>query len=229
MNGTVQLLQYQRLGDRVRTLTDEQVHLEARLARDEELESAIEAESESAGRQESLHLELKSMELEVESHRAKMKAAHRELMSGKIRNPSDLTKLSAEVDHMRERLAQEEDVELELMARMEAADSELVAARDRVAAARRRVADDAPQLARRLATIAGEVSDLEAQREILWTEVPAPLQAAYRRVRVPNPVVPMSDGQCEGCRVQLTANELQILRRGERYTCGNCNRILVLS
>jgi len=39
----------------------------------------------------------------------------------------------------------------------------------------------------------------------------------------------MVGGQCEGCRVQLTANELQVLRRGERFTCQNCNRILVLS
>ena len=56
------------------------------------------------------------------------------------------------------------------------------------------------------------------------------LQAAYRKIsRIPNPVVAMVNGQCEGCRVQLTANELQVLRRGERFTCQNCNRILVLN
>ena len=44
-----------------------------------------------------------------------------------------------------------------------------------------------------------------------------------------NHAVAMVNGQCEGCRVQLTANELQVLRRGERFTCQNCNRILVLN
>jgi predicted CXXCH cytochrome family protein len=40
--------------------------------------------------------------------------------------------------------------------------------------------------------------------------------------------VPVLDGQCMGCHVQLTANELQQLKRGERSTCQSCNRILVL-
>ena len=67
-------------------------------------------------------------------------------------------------------------------------------------------------------------------REALWAEIPPPLQAAYRKIsRIPNPVVAMVGGQCEGCRVQLTTNELQVLRRGERFTCQNCNRILVLN
>jgi predicted nucleic acid-binding Zn-ribbon protein len=170
------------------------------------------------------------MELEVDGHRAKMKGHEKELMSGRIRSPSDLTKMSEEVGHMKARLAEEEEREFELLSALEAADAELAAARAELEDAQAAFEAAAPTNTKRVRTIESEVAELELQREALWADVPGPLQAAYRKIsRIPNPVVAMVNGQCEGCRVQLTANELQVLRRGERFTCQNCNRILVLN
>jgi uncharacterized protein len=230
MRPTELLLQYQRLGDRIRTLTDEASHIEQRLARDERVEAATAAVAEALDQRDQLARELREMDLDVEGHRAKMKSHEKELMSGRIRSPSDLTKMSEEVGHMKARLLEEEDREFELMAALEAAETELAGARKELADAQAAVEAAAPRLQGRLAAIQGEVADLELQREGIWAEVPAPLQAAYRKIsRIPNPVVAMVGGQCEGCRVQLTANELQVLRRGDRFTCQNCNRILVLN
>ena len=47
MRPTELLLQYQRLGDRIRTLTDEARHIEQRLARDERVEAATAAVAEA--------------------------------------------------------------------------------------------------------------------------------------------------------------------------------------
>jgi predicted nucleic acid-binding Zn-ribbon protein len=106
----------------------------------------------------------------------------------------------------------------------------LAGARQELADAQAEVEAAAPRLQARLRVVEGEVAELELQREGLWAEIPAPLQAAFRKIsRIPNPVVAVVNGQCEGCRVQLTTNELQVLRRGERFTCQNCNRILVLN
>lgn len=230
MTPTEILLRYQRLGDRARTLDDEQRHLEERLAQDGRTERAREALAAATPAWEALAKQLREMELDVEGHRTKMQSHNRELMSGRIRSPSDLTRMSEEVDHMRSRLADEEDRELDLMASLEAAESKLAAARTELQEAQAAVEAAAPQLNLRLKMIGAEVSELEVQRESLWTNVPPPLQAAYHKIsRIANPVVAMIDGQCEGCRVRLTANELQVLRRGERFTCQNCNRILVLS
>jgi predicted nucleic acid-binding Zn-ribbon protein len=230
MRPTEILLQYQRLGDRIRTLTDEASHIEQRLARDERVEAATAAVAEALEKRDQLARELREMDLDVEGHRAKMKGHEKELMSGRIRSPSDLTKMSEEVGHMKARLAEEEDREFDLMAALESAEAELASAQKELADAQAAVEAAAPRLLGRLKVIAGEVAELELQREGLWAEVPAPLQAAYRKIsRIPNPVVAMVNGQCEGCRVQLTANELQVLRRGERFTCQNCNRILVLN
>ena len=230
MRPTELLLQYQRLGDRIRTLTDEASHIEQRLARDERVEVATAAVAEALERRDQLARELREMDMDVEGHRTKMKSHEKELMSGRIRSPSDLTKMSEEVGHMKARLAEEEDREFDLMAALESADTEVAAARKELADAQAAVEAAAPKLQGRLRIIQAESSDLELQREAIWAEVPAPLQAAYRKIsRIPNPVVAMVNGQCEGCRVQLTANELQVLRRGERFTCQNCNRILVLN
>ena len=230
MRPTELLLQYQRLGDRIRTLTDEATHIEQRLARDERVEAATAAVAQALERRDQLARELREMDMDVEGHRTKMKSHEKELMSGRIRSPSDLTKMSEEVGHMKARLAEEEDREFDLMAALESAEAELAAARKELADAQAAVEAATPKLQGRLQIIQAETADLEQQREAIWAEVPAPLQAAYRKIsRIPNPVVAMVNGQCEGCRVQLTANELQVLRRGERFTCQNCNRILVLN
>jgi uncharacterized protein len=230
MRPTEQLLQYQRLGDRINTLGDEARHIEQRLARDERLEVATAAVATALETRDVLAKQLREMDLDVEGHRSKMKSHEKELMSGRIRSPSDLTKMSDEVGHMKARLVEEEDREFELMAALEAADAELASARRELADAQATVEAAAPKLLARLKVIEGEVAELEQQRDGIWAEIPAPLQAAYRKIsRIPNPVVAMSNGHCEGCRVQLTTNELQVLRRGERFTCQNCNRILVIN
>jgi predicted CXXCH cytochrome family protein len=81
----------------------------------------------------------------------------------------------------------------------------------------------------RLELLETEAGELEGEMARAWDQVPAALQGQYRKLsRLANPVVPVLDGQCMGCHVQLTANELQQLKRGERSTCQSCNRILVL-
>jgi len=194
------------------------------------VETATAAVPAALEKRDQLARELREMDLDVEGHRAKMKSHERELMSGRIRSPSDLTKMSEEVGHMKARLVEEEDREFELMSSLEAAEAELASARQELSDAKAAVEAAAPKLQGRVRVIEGEVAELELQRETIWAEIPAPLQAAYRKIsRIANPVAAMVNGQCEGCRVQLTANELQVLRRGERFTCQNCNRILVLN
>src|SRR5919109_11892 len=121
-----------------------------------------------------------------------------------------LRSLHDELDHLRSRLASNAEVDAATAAEADA----------------RRRREDA---ARRVRELDDEAEDLEGQIASAWAQVPPALQTQYRKLsRLANPVVPVVDGQCMGCHVQLTANELQQLKRGERSTCQNCNRILVL-
>ena len=229
MRPTEALLHYQRLGDRLRSLHDELDHLRSRLASNAEVDAATAAEADARRRREDAARRVRELDDEAEAHRGKMRAHERELMSGRIRSPSDLTRMSEEVEHMRARLAAEEDRELDAMAELEEAEKEHGKARRFLDEVRHRNEAEAPGMQARLDRLEGEAGDLEGQIASAWAQVPPALQTQYRKLsRLANPVVPVVDGQCMGCHVQLTANELQQLKRGERSTCQNCNRILVL-
>lgn len=128
---------------------------------------------------------------------------------------------------MRARLRQEEDGELALMEESEAREAELRDAESRLAGLRERLAAEAPGAKAELVRIAAEREALEGERTAIWNEIPADFQAAYRRVRVAPPVAEVSGGQCGGCRVALTAAQLQAVRRGGLVLCESCSRILV--
>ena len=230
MQGTELLLQYQRLGDRAQVLLDERHRLESRLDRDEASEAASEVMARAADEHRGLALEVKAMDLEREAHRAKMRSHETELMSGRIRNPSDLMQMSTEVDHMKAALKEEEEREFEVMAALEEAEAALETARHSHAEAVAAAEAGAPASRARLAAVITELAALEETRSEIWDRVPKELQAVHAKlVRIPHPVAAMVNGACEGCRVQLGVNELQQLRRGDRYTCQNCQRILVLA
>lgn len=228
MQPTELLLQYQRLGDRAQILADEQHRIELRLEQDQPTQVAAEALAEAEDAHRQLALQVRALDLERETHRAKMRSHETELMSGRIRNPSDLMQMSTEVEHMKAALKEEEEREFEVMGALDEAESILNGAREVFAAATVAAETAEPGLRSRLAVVITEIADLEARREEIWAAVPPALQSAYRKIaRIPHPVAAMVNGTCEGCRVQLTTNELQQLRRGDRFTCQNCQRILV--
>src|SRR5437879_9603095 len=81
-----------------------------------------------------------------EDHRTKLRTRERELMSGRIRNPTELMQMSEEVKHMKARFAEEEDAELQLMEDAEAADDAMRTATAELDAARVRLAEEKPAL-----------------------------------------------------------------------------------
>ena len=157
-----------------------------------------------------------------------MKERDRELMSGRIRNPTELSKLSEEVDHMRSRIATEEEGELQLMEEMEARDLELREAESALRTLLEEREAQAPQLRQQLEAARLALTEHETEREAAWAAVLPDYQAAARRIRVHPVVSELLDSQCGECHVVITSGGLQRLRRGELVTCDNCGRILVL-
>ena len=220
------LLQHQRAENRIGALDLERQRLEALLGGGE-LDRLEAEQAAAAARRDEAALRLRAAERDAEDHRARLKAREKELMSGHIHQPSELTRLSQEVEHMRLRLRAEEDGELELMEEAEAKEAEARETAARLAGARARMDEEAPRVREELGRLAAQREALEAERAALWQEIPAEFQAAYRRVRAPNPVAEVDAGLCGGCRVALTAAQLQLVRRGGLVTCESCSRILV--
>ena len=224
------LLEYQRLVDRERGLREDISQMESRIAADPEVTALEETLASKREVQQEVALRLRESDRERETHRTKLRSREKELMSGRIRNPTELMQMSDEVKHMKSRFAEEEEVELRLMEEAEAADEEVRETTALLDEARRRAASEQPVLKEELASHQVELSAVETERDDIWSQVPAAAQTAFSRVRV-RPVVAMVDrNSCQVCHVTVTSSGMQILRKGDAIVhCENCGRILVLS
>jgi predicted nucleic acid-binding Zn-ribbon protein len=224
------LLAYQRLTEKERELRDEIERVESLLAVNPNVVAAEEALAKAREDQQAIQLRLRESDREREANRTRMRSRERELMSGRIRNPTELMQLSAEVQHMKARFAEEEEAELRLMEEGEMAEAAVREASERLDDARARHAGDEPGLRQDLETWQTELASVQADSAAAWAEISPAAQNAYLRVRVHPPVAEVDHNQCLACHVTVTSSGMQVLRKGEEIVyCDNCGRILVIA
>ncbi|HXM56186.1 MAG TPA: C4-type zinc ribbon domain-containing protein [Candidatus Dormibacteraeota bacterium] len=231
MNAPELALHHQRLDQRAASLRGQIARIQAAMASDPEAER-LEAEATAVHSQRrDVELGLREREREADAQRTRLRGRERELMSGRIRNPTELMKLNEEVEHLRSTASREEDAALELMDRQERLEADLERLGRELAAARERTAAAAPELRGRLERLERELQEVEAERDATWEQVQPEWQEAYRRVhsRQPDPVAHVVGGQCQACRVAVTSSGMQTLRRAGLLYCDNCGRILVVA
>ena len=150
-----------------------------------------------------------------------------------INDAKQLTNLQHELESLARRQAELEDVELEVMERLEAAQKShaaLLADRDTVAAD---LAEATVALANALADLADEEGIAAAARTAAASRVPAELLGLYDKLRADNAGIgaaALHQGRCEGCRIELTPVDLGRIREApptEVIRCEECRRILV--
>ncbi len=222
------LLEHHRLVERERALRADIARVTARLESDPEVVQLEETLAEARGAQEGSAARLHESDRDREAHRTRLRTREKELMSGRIRNPTELMQMSEEVQHMKARFAEEEDAELRLMEDADAADHVVREATANLEEARRRSRAEEPALRQELEAWGTELAEVEAERNGIWEQVPPPAQAAYSRMRMHPPVAPVLNNQCMACRVMVTSSGMQMLRKGDELVhCENCGRILV--
>lgn len=224
-------LHHQRLEARTSVLRAQLERRRAELSADPEAESLRRALDDATAARRDLEVRLRDRDRTVESQRTRVRTRERELMSGRINNPSELMKLEQEVRQLKSALSSEEDLELEVMEEQERVDREVQRLETALEAAESRAAEAAPGLREQIARLEEELATTESEAASTWEQLPPDWQTAYRRVgsRIPNPIAEVLHNQCQACRVTVTSNGMQVLRRGGLVTCDNCGRILVVS
>ena len=223
------LLGYQRLIERERELRDDIERVESLLAVNPDVVAAEQALDRAREEQTAIQLRLRDSDRDREAHRTRLRSRERELMSGRIRNPTELMQLSDEVQHMKASFAEEEEAELRLMEEGELAEAAVREASDRADDARSRHRGDEPGLRRDLEAWQTELAGVQADSAALWVQVPPDAQNAYLRVRAHPPVSEVDHNQCLACHVTVTSSGMQSLRKGNDIVhCDNCGRILVI-
>ncbi len=223
------LLAYQRLIEKERELRDDIERVESLLTVNPDVVAAEEALAGVRAERQAIELRLRESDRDREAHRSRLRSREKELMSGRIRSPSELMLLSNEVQHMKASFLEEEEAELRLMEEGELAEAAVLEASERLDEARSRHAGDEPGLRRDLEAWQTELAAVKADSAAAWSQISTAAQNAYLRVRAHPPVAEVDHNQCQACHVTVTSSGMQALRKGEEIVhCDNCGRILVI-
>jgi predicted nucleic acid-binding Zn-ribbon protein len=173
------------------------------------------------------------VDADVEQVRARMQRDQQRLDAGQVGSPKELENLQSEIESLRRRQADLEDVELEVMERREAVRTR----RDELVREREQVGLDLAAAEKRRdetwAEIDAEAEKSTAQRAEVAAAIPGELLALYEKVRAASAGVgaaALHRGQCQGCHLQLNTADLNRNRQAdtdEVLRCEECRRILV--
>jgi predicted nucleic acid-binding Zn-ribbon protein len=176
--------------------------------------------------------ELRKSEADVEQVRSRAARDTARLEAG-TGSAKDLQALQHELESLARRQSDLEDVELEVMERLETAQTEEAGLEAAVAAAQARGAELMASRDAALQEVDAEVATVTAQRDHVAAGLDPALVALYDRIREQTQGVGaamLRGKRCEGCRMELTPVELARIKGlpdDEVVRCEECRCILV--
>ena len=177
--------------------------------------------------------ELRKAESDVDQVRARANRDQQRLDAGQVSSPKELEGLQHEIATLGRRQSDLEDIVLDVMERLESAQSraaELGAQRD---AAEVRRSELVASRGAATADIDGEVESLRAQRETQAATLESDLVALYEKIRAQQGGVGAAElrqRRCSGCQLELNTVEFGRIRAAdddEVLRCEECRRILI--
>ncbi len=180
-----------------------------------------------------LEREMAKAESDVAQVRERITRDQAMLDAGAVASARQLEDLQHEIGNLARRVSDLEDAELEVMEKLEDAQSRARAAAAAVSdlADSRLAAERARDAA--FADIDAEVARVGGERARVAPEIPADLLALYDRIRGESGGIgaaPLHRGRCQGCQITLTPADIGRIRAepaDEVVRCEECRRILV--
>lgn len=180
-----------------------------------------------------LELELDKAESDLVPVRQRLERDQQRVDSGSVTDPKQLNALIDEIAHLKRRINDLEDVQLEVMERHEASSG----LRDQIVADR---TEGEVELRALLGARDAQFAELDAElgerrgvRDSLVADLPADLVTLYDRIRERSGGVgaaALVQRRCSGCQLEANSADLSRYRAAapdEVLRCEECNRILV--
>ena len=183
--------------------------------------------------QSDLARELTKAEGDVDQVRSRADRDQKRLDAGQVSSPKELEGLQHEIATLAHRQADLEEVVLEIMERMESAESRAAELGAQRAAAEARVAELTASRDTTTVEIDAEVEQLQSQRATQASSLDGALVALYEKIREQQGgtgAAELRQRRCGGCRLELNNVEINELRDAdpdEVMRCDECRRILV--
>jgi predicted nucleic acid-binding Zn-ribbon protein len=172
-------------------------------------------------------------ERDLEPVRDRLARNQQRIAAGSVPDPKALTSMVEEVEHLKKRISDLEDAELEVMEAQEEATSTRDRRRVEAAALADRERDLVGRRDKQVAVFDADASARRAERERLVPDLPTDLLALYTRIAASHGGVGAAElvqRRCTGCRLEINAADLRAFAAAgedEVLRCEECGRILV--
>jgi len=200
------------------------------LGESEALANACNRLSEAQKRLEELAHQQRSLEWEIDDLASKLTATERDLYSGRIHNPKELTSLQQEVEALKARRRQIEDKDLEIMEQAELERKNVTSLNTELKTIEASWQARQQELTAELKQLKDALAELREKQQLLVAGIDSEALELYHKLKKGKgtAVARVEQGICRGCRISLPVNELQQARSGRLVQCGSCERVLYL-
>ena len=172
-------------------------------------------------------------ERDLEPVRQRLVRDEQRIADGSVNDAKALAGLIEEVAHLKRRISDLEDAELEVMEALEAAENARGVLRDRTDEVDARIATATQARDSRLAGIGGELAAAQKERAEVAAELPTDLLGLYVKIATGHGGVGAAElrrRRCTGCQLEINAADLRGYASApadEVLRCEECSRILV--
>lgn len=176
--------------------------------------------------------EQKKADQDVEQVKARRERDRTRMDQGLITNPKDLERMSHELGSLDRRISDLEDVELEVMEKLEEAQAALEEASSTLREVDQKLEAATAARDEKTAELTEQLATVAAERGDAVQGMPEDLMALYERIRTQKGVgaAALRARQCGGCRLTLNPSDLAVIAKAptdEVLRCEECSRILV--
>jgi len=179
-----------------------------------------------------LSTDQKKADADVEQVKARRERDRSRIDQGLITNPKDLERMQHELVSLERRITTLEDEEIEVMERLEEAQTTLESLVGQRTAADDRLAMLAKARDEKSVEIRDSLESVTSERATMAEGLPTDLMTLYERIRAQRGVgaAPLRARQCGGCQLTLNPADLARIKAApsdEVVRCEECSRILV--
>ena len=171
------------------------------------------------------------LEHEIDSLTQKAAAEEKRLYDGSVVNAKELASIQHEIENLKRRRSDREDEMLGLMEVREELERRAAEAQTTSDGLREQVEAVGGEAVEELTSIIAELEAKRTERERVVPEIEPDVLELYEDLRKQKKgigVAALVDGVCQGCHEQLSAMELDKIKRVEGVRrCEHCRRILV--
>jgi hypothetical protein len=182
-------------------------------------------------RLEELKRQQRSHEWEIDDLTSKITAAEQKLYGGRVGNPKELASLQHELETLKSKRTQVEDKVLEIMEQIEQAESGVASLGKELKVLESDWQSQQQRLSSEIDELKLALNDLKHKRGTQSVSIDPQAIELYDRIKKQKgtAVAKVEQGICQGCRISLSATQLQQVRTGGLMQCSNCGRILFLA